>query len=104
MLYEVITVAKLQDRATEMVERLGHQAAELGDRLEQAERRLETADGLATDLDDRSVGLRAVAERLDAFEGRLAEWRSVEQQLDQAFESAATRRGAIQGLEQQIRA
>lgn len=93
----------LRHEAAAAAESLGNRTREIEAALDRAGERLSGLDSLSRGLDGRADALQQVQERITAFELKLAEWRSTEQQLAQAVDQAAARQATIGKLEAEIR-
>ncbi|HXW97270.1 MAG TPA: hypothetical protein VEI47_06755 [Gemmatimonadales bacterium] len=94
----------LRQEAAEAAQILAERAREMDTVLDHADDRLEACAALSQELEARIASLAAVQDRINAFEGKLAEWRLAEQHLAQATEQATMRHATIAALQGEIRA
>jgi chromosome segregation ATPase len=93
----------LRQEAADAAERLQQVAGTIGTQLGEAEERSSMLADVATDLEGRSTGFKAVDKQLARFEGLLAKWESAQSEAARALEQTLARQGAVDALEQQVK-
>jgi len=94
--------SEMRQEAAASAQALDEQVKGLRAALASAERQAARIDTLASELEDRSDGLRFVDKRLGQFEERLAKWELVEQDITRALEQLAARQSTVEAVQADV--
>ena len=97
--HELERASGLREEAANAASQLDELTQRLSASLGAADQRVSDVDELASQLEDRTQGLRAVDKRLTEFEARMAKWDLTEQEITRSLEQIASRQGTIESLQ-----
>ncbi|MGH7740980.1 MAG: hypothetical protein ACRENS_03040 [Candidatus Eiseniibacteriota bacterium] len=91
--------SQMRQEAAASAQQLDGLSKRLTASLDSADRRVARVDSVARQLEDRASTLQGVEKRLDQFEGRLAKWDLVEQDIARSLEGMVARQGTVESLQ-----
>jgi DNA repair exonuclease SbcCD ATPase subunit len=91
-------VSEAREEAAAVAQQLEKVVQELGGSLQAADKRSAKVEDLLREIEGRTGNLRSVEARLGQFEGRLAKWELVEQELARSLEQIAARQNTVESL------
>lgn len=92
----------LRQKAAAQAQKLGELNEELSNALASADERTVKIGSLANDLEARAANLETVEERLTRFEGRLAQWDHVEDDLSRSLDQIVSRQGTLEAVQSDL--
>ena len=96
---ELDRASKLREEAASAASQLDELTQRLTASLHATDQRVADVDELASQLEDRTQGLRTVEKRLTDFESRMVKWDLTEQEIARSLEQIAARQGTIESLQ-----
>jgi chromosome segregation ATPase len=89
----------LRQQAAASAQELGELSRTLASAVTTADKRAGEVNVLASELENRTLALRKVEERLGQFEKRMETWDLVEQELARSLEQIAARQGTVESVQ-----